>query len=224
MRLFSRLTLICTVAAIAVPSIARAGGPLGAQAFAAIDFNVFSASKTYNAVFGSSTIPGYGGGADITGIWKSLFIRVDVTRISKDGSRVFVDDTGQAFPLNEPAKLTLTPIEIGVGWRFVTKNKKTRKINPYTPYVGGGALIESYKVVYSLSPDLNESQTFTGATVFGGIDFAVTKVLFIGGEAQYRILPNALQSSLASSAAHAFGETDGGGFTGRFVIGVKFGK
>jgi hypothetical protein len=49
-------------------------------------------------------------------------------------------------------------------------------------------------------------------------------VLFVGGEAQYRILPNALQSSLASSAAHLYGETEGGGFTGRIVVGVKFGK
>ncbi len=223
MRFFSRLTLMFAAAALAVPSIARAGGPLGAQAFAAIDFNTFSASQTYKAIFGSSTIPGYGGGADITGVWKNLFVRVDVTRISKDGSRVFID-SGQVFQLNEPAKLTLTPIEIGAGWRFVTKNKKTRKVNPYTPYIGGAALIESYKVVYSLSPDLNESQTFTGGTIFGGVDYAITKVLFVGGEAQYRILPNALQSSLVSSAANAFGETDGGGFTGRFVIGVKFGK
>ncbi len=217
MRLFSRLTLTFALAALAVPSMARAGGPIGAQAFAAIDFNAFTASKTYKAVFGSSTIPGYGGGVDITGLTKNLFIRFDATSISKTGSRVFVD-SGQVFPLNEPAKLSLKPIEIGAGWRFVTKNAK------FVPYVGGAVLIETYKVDYTDSPDLNESQTFTGGTVFGGVDYAITKILFVGGEAQFRILPNALQSSLASSAAHAYGETDGGSFTGRVVIGVKFGK
>jgi|SRR5215471_1623682 len=218
MRLFSRVTVLFAAAALAVPSLARAGDPpLGVQAFAAIDFNVFSASKTYDAIFGSSTIPGYGGGADVTGLWKNLFIRFDVTRVTKTGSRVFVDG-GQVFNLNQPAKLSLTPIQIGAGWRFVTKNVK------FTPYAGGGVLIQPYRVEYSLSPDLNESETFTGGTIFGGVDYAISKVLFVGGEGQFRILPNALQSSLASSAANAYNETNGGGFTGRIVIGVKFGK
>jgi hypothetical protein len=212
----TRLSLFFAAVALAVPTTAHAG-PIGLQAFAAIDFNAFAASKTYNAIFGSSMIPGYGGGADITGLWKNLFVRVDFTNISKTGSRVFVD-SGQVFKLNEPAKLTERPIQVGVGWRFVMKNPKL------VPYAGGGVLIESYKVEYSLSPDLNESETFTGGTVFGGVDYAITKVLFVGGEAQYRFLPNALQSTAASSAASVYGETDGGGFTGRIVVGVKLGK
>jgi len=216
----SRLTVLFAAAALGVPSMARAGDPpLRVQAFAAIDFNVFSASKTYDAIFGSSTIPGYGGGADITGLYKNLFIRFDVTRVTKTGSRVFVDN-GQVFNLNQPAKLSLTPIQIGAGWRFVSKNKKVK----VTPYAGGGVLIEPYRVEYSLSTDVNESETFTGGTLFGGVDYPITKVLVLGGEAQYRILPNALQSSLASSAANAFNEKNGGGFTGRIVIGVRFGK
>jgi hypothetical protein len=218
MRLFSRLTVMFAAAALAIPSVARAGDPpVGLQAFAAIDFNHFAASKTYNAIFGSSSIPGYGGGADITNIWKQVFIRVAVTHLTKTGSRVFVD-SGQVYQLNQPAQLSLTPIEIGAGWRFVLKNPRL------TPYAGGGVLIESYKVVYSESTDLNESETFKGGVFFGGADFAITKVLFVGGEAQFRTLPNALQSSLASSAANAFNETDGGGFTVRFTVGVRFGK
>lgn len=217
MRLFSGLTLIIAAAALAVPSAARAGDPPGVQAFAVVDLNQFAASKTYKAVFGSSSIPGYGGGADITNVWSHLFIRVAVTRVTKDGSRVFVDG-GQVFNLNEPAKLTLTPIEIGAGWRFVMTNPRV------TPYVGGAALIESYKVEYSLSSDLNESETFTGGDFFGGVDIAITKLIFVGGEVQFRTLPNALQSSFASSAANAYNEKDGGGFTARLTIGVKLGK
>lgn len=219
MRLLSRLTLIVAAAALAVPTVVRAGEPpIGAQAFAAIDFNAFAASKTYKAIFGSSSIPGFGGGADITGIWRNLFVRVAVTRISKTGSRVFVNGS-DVFPLNgQPAKLTLTPIEIGAGWRFQIKNSKL------TPYLGGGALIEPYRVDYPTSPDLNESETFTGGNIFGGVQYAITKVLVVGGDAQFRILPNALKSDLASSAANAYNETDGGGFTGRITIGVKFGK
>jgi hypothetical protein len=204
----------------ATSALAHPGGPpLGAQAFAAIDFNAFAASKTFNAVFGSSVILGYGGGVDITSVWKDLFVRVAVTRISKTGSRVFVNGS-DVFPLNgQPAKLSMTPIEAGAGWRY--RLKKHRML---TPYIGGAALIVPYRVDYPTSTDLNESETFTGGEFFGGVQYAITKVLVLGGEGQYRLLPNALQSNLASSAAAAFNETQGGGFTGRVTIGVKFGK
>lgn len=219
MRLFSRVIPIVAAAVLAVPSVARAGDPpVGVHAFAAIDFNSFAASKTFDAIFGSSSIPGYGGGADITGLWRNAFVRVAVTRISKTGSRVFVNGT-DVFKLNgEPAKLTLTPIEVGGGWRFQMKRSKL------TPYLGGAAFVEQYKVVYSTSPDLNESETFTGGDVFGGVEYAITKVLVVGGEAQFRLLPDALKSDLASSVANVYNEKQGGGFTVRVTIGVRFGK
>jgi hypothetical protein len=99
--------------------------------------------------------------------------------------------------------------------------KKHRKL---TPYVGGGAFIEPYRVDYPTSPDLNESETFFGGVFFGGVHYAITKVLVIGGEGQFRLLPNALKSDLATSVANAYNETQGGGVTGRITIGVKFGK
>jgi len=219
MRLFSRLTMILATAALAVPSAVRAGDPpVGVHAFAAIDFNQFAASNTFRAIFGSSTIPGYGGGADITDVWSHLFVRVAVTHLTKDGTRVFVDNS-QVFKLNEPAKLSMTPIELGAGWRFPT-GRRSR----FTPYAGGGALFAKYSVTYTQSPDLNESESFTGGLVFGGVEVAITRVLTVGGEAQYRALPNALKSDLTSSAANAFGEKNLGGFTGRITFGVKFGK
>ena len=214
----------------AAPKSAAAHQSIGAVVFAAIDLNVFAASKTYQAVFGSSTIPGYGGGADITGLWRDLFVRAAVTRVTKTGSRVFVNGP-DVFPLNnEPAKLTLTPIEIGAGWRFTLKPSKPSKTSRVskpsrlTPYVGAAALIEPYKVDYPTSPDLNESQTFFGGNFFGGVQYAITKVLIVGGEAQYRLLPNALKSDLASSVANVYNESQGGGFTARVTIGVKLGK
>ena len=212
------LPVVFAAAALAVPSLARAADPpVGVNAFAAIDFNSFAASKTYKAIFDSSTIPGYGGGADVT-IGKNLFVRVAFTKISKTGSRVFVNGSDVFKLNNEPAKLSLTPIEIGAGWRFAIKGSKL------TPYIGGGALIEQYKVDYSTSSDLNESETFTGGDIFGGVQYAITKVLFVGGEANFRLLANALKSDLASSVANAYNETQGGGFTGRITVGVRFGK
>jgi len=217
MRLISRAIPYVAAAVLVFPAVARAGDPpIGAKAFAAIDFNSFSASHTFNAIFGSTQIPGYGGGVDVTGLWSNLFFRFAVTSAKKTGTRVFVDNS-QVFKLNQPAKLSLTPIEIGAGWRFAGKSK-------LTPYAGGGAIYEPYKVTYTQSSDLDESQSFTGGVVFGGVDYAMTKVLNVGGEAQYRTLPNALKSDLSSSVAHVFHETNLGGFTGRITFGVKFGK
>ena len=211
----------------ATPAPAQAGGaPLRVQAFAAIDLNVFTASKTFKALFDSSTLPGYGGGVDVENVWSRLFVRVAVTQISKTGSRVFVT-ASDVFKLNEPAKLTLTPIEIGAGWRFQLrppKRARSSNVSKLAPYIGGAALIESYKVDYSTSPDLNESETFKGGEVFGGVQYAVTKVLIVGGEAQYRLLPDALKTDLASSVASTYNEKQGGGFTGRITIGVRLGK
>jgi opacity protein-like surface antigen len=218
MRPIFRVTLLAAAAALALPAAARAGDPpVGLHAFAAIDFNSFNASHTFNAIFGSTQLAGYGGGADVTGLWKHLFVRFAITSVSKTGTRVFVDNS-QVFKLNEPAKLSLTPIELGAGWRFESAHSKL------TPYIGGGGLFMSYKVDYPQSSDLNESESFTGGLVFGGVDFAITKVLTVGGEAQYRTVPNALTSDLASSVANAFNETNLGGFTGRVTFGVKFGK
>src|SRR5713226_6520770 len=135
MRLFSRLTIIFAAAALAVPSVVHAGGPpVGVHAFAAIDFNQFAASNTFRAIFASATIPGYGGGADVTDVWSHLFFRVAVTHLTKNGTRVFVDNS-QVFKLNEPVKLSMTPIEVGAGWRF-PMGRRSR----VTSYGGGGAL------------------------------------------------------------------------------------
>ncbi|HEY3886362.1 MAG TPA: hypothetical protein VGL62_14205, partial [Vicinamibacterales bacterium] len=104
----------------------------GLRLYAAIDFDELAATKSFNAVLGTSHVVAFGAGADITDVWKHLFVRIAVTRASKDGSRVFVDD-GQVFSLNSPITIAWTPIEAGAGWRFQRGRPGRRTI---TPYVG----------------------------------------------------------------------------------------
>jgi hypothetical protein len=87
------------------------------------------------------------------------------------------------------------------------------------PYIGGGLLMMAYRETsdFALAGD-NVDDSFKGYTLFGGIDVRVTKLLFVGAEAQYRGIANALGQSGASLA---FAETNLGGFTARVLIGVK---
>ena len=65
------------------------------------------------------------------------------------------------------------------------------------------------------------SETFTGYEAFGGAEFGLTKWLVAGGEAQYRGVPNAIGDA---GLSQAFNETNLGGFTVRFTIGIKTGR
>jgi opacity protein-like surface antigen len=238
MRLFLRLAITAVALTIARPCAADGEAPKapsgpgpGLHAYAAVDFEIFDASKTFDAVLGTSRLPAYGGGVDVTDIWKHVFVRVAVTHLSKKGSRVFVDG-GQVFPLGIPLTVTLTPIEIGGGWRFTPKAPSPRAGRPrpaahtrVVPYLGASALLVVFKQVSEFADaSENPSNTLTGASAFGGVEVEVHKNVVVGGEAQYRIVPNALGKGGVSDVSAAYNETDLGGITFRVTVGIKFGR
>jgi hypothetical protein len=111
----------------------------------------------------------------------------------------------------------MTPIEIGGGWRFAGKRPSR-----FAPYAGGAALIVPYKETSAFGDAAdNVSQSFTGAAVFAGVEASVTRSITVGGEAQFRAIPNALGTA---GASQAYNETDLGGVTARVTIGVKLGR
>jgi len=220
------LCLAVLIAAIGAPAVARAEDgssqtpyaakkSIGVHIFGAVDSNTMAASQTFKAVLGSSQLTAFGGGVDVTNVWKGLFVRVAGTHVTKDGTRVFADNN-QAFPLNIRDTVSYTPFEAGVGWRFAVKPPRL------SPYLGGAAVIAQFKETSDFAdPGDNVSQSSTGGEIFGGVDFTVYRCFVVGGEAQYRSLPNALGKGGASKA---FGDTDLGGFTARVTVGASFGK
>ena len=93
-----------------------------------------------------------------------------------------------------------------------------------TPYLGASALLVSFKQVSRFADaSENPSNTFKGAGVFGGAEFGVWKRVLVGGEAQYRVVPNALGKGGVSDVSAAYDEKDLGGFTLRVTIGYKVG-
>ena len=188
------------------------GSPVGLHAYAIADLDALAARDSFDAVVGSSHLTAFGGGLDVD-IWKHVFARVAVTRARKSGSRVVVAN-GQVFPLNIPLTVTMTPLEVGGGWRFVSA-KQSRAV----PYAGLAYLSMGYTETSKFAEaGENTSERFPGQDAFAGVDVAVLKWLAVSGEVQYRRVPDALG---AGGASKEFGESDLGGFTARITFGIR---
>jgi hypothetical protein len=188
---------------------APAGSSFGIRGFAAIDLTTAASAKSFDAIFDSSHTTGFGGGVEVD-VWQHLFVRVAATHAQRTGARVFVDDAGDVFPLNIPLTVTMTPIEAGAGWRFVGKSR-------VTPYIGGAFVSLGYQETSDFAQGTdNVNERYSGGEGFGGVEFAIGKGLFVGGEAQYRHVG---VPDVSSSVMHQFGDKDLGGFTGRLLVG-----
>lgn len=219
------LRCVCAIALVllgsAIPARAGQGAqpakaplPIGLRAYGIVDLDALAARESFEAVLGTSKLTAFGGGVDVVDIWKHLFARVAVTRARKSGSRVFVATGGEVSPLGIPLTVTMTPIEVGGGWRFVS-SKQTR----LTPYVGVAFLSMGYTETSKFAEaGENTSERFTGQDVFGGVEVRIVKWLVAAGEVQYRRVPDALG---AGGVSKDFGESDLGGVTARITIGIR---
>jgi hypothetical protein len=185
------------------------------RAYGFYDFEALAASKTFDAVAGSSTLNSFGGGVEVLNIWRKAFVRMTFAHGSKDGQRVFVN-SGTVFPLGIPLTVGMTPIELGGGWRTTVDKKGLTGV-----YVGAGVVFLNYSETVTgagaTSAD-NTSVTFTGYSIFGGVDRSFHKYLFAGAEAQYRGLPNAIGTA---GVSQSYNETNLGGFAIRVLFGIK---
>lgn len=217
---------VCVVAGLlAVPSVARAAPAedgqnnrrtaprkplsIGLRAYAIVDYTSLAAKDSFEAVLGKSQLKAFGGGVEVD-IWKHLFVRVAGTRARETGSRVFVSGS-EVFQLGIPLTVTMTPIEAGAGWRFVTKSR-------FTPYAG----VSYLSLGYSEESDFaeagdNTTERFKGQAVFGGAEFRIWKWFIAAGEAQYRRVPKAIG---AGGVSKDFNESDLGGIAARVSIGL----
>jgi hypothetical protein len=191
---------------------ARPAG-VGVRVFFLLDRVAMNASDSFDAALGSSSLNGFGGGADVTRLWKGLFVRAAFSRLSAEGERVVVVD-GEAIPLGIPLEVTMTPFEFGGGWRHpLDPSRRTEA------YGGAGLLRLSYKET-SQGADASENidESFTGTVLFGGVDFDLSKGFMVGVEAQYRSVPDAIGEG---GLSREFEETNLGGFAIRFVVGFR---
>jgi hypothetical protein len=202
--------LALLIAATPVFAQTTSSGRIGGRVFGWGDWQQMTAKESFDAVTGSSSLSGAGGGAEVHRLWRGVFVRASVSQMKAEGERVFVyDDT--VFPLGIPMDITMMPIEAGAGWRFKALGGRM------TPYLGAGALWVKYEETSdgdTASERVNE--TYPGAVVFGGIDVSVWRFVSAGAEVAWR---TATVKNPGGSLG-AFGEKDLGGVSVRVMVSI----
>jgi opacity protein-like surface antigen len=102
------------------PAQARPGpprDPVGFRAYVNFDYVAIAAKDSFDAVLGTSTMTGVGGGGEVLNLWKNVFARVGVWSMSDTGTRVAVVD-GEVFDLDIPIEVRMRTLEIAGGWRY----------------------------------------------------------------------------------------------------------
>jgi hypothetical protein len=180
-----------------------------------------SATKSFDAVLGTSSGREIGGGGEVAlvrGRLKGVFARVDVSRFSEHGQRVFVFQ-GEVFELGIPMTVTLTPVEFTGGYRM-TFGRPGGPAFPVAPYAGLGIGTVRYEEESSFAQAGDDvDERFVSYHALGGADIQVWRWIGVGIEAQYRWVPDGLGTGGVSKE---FNETNLGGGSLRVKIGVRF--
>jgi hypothetical protein len=186
----------------------------------------FTASKSFDAILDKSSATILGGGGQVA-LRNGIFVQVDITHLSEDGERAFVNN-GTVFKLGIPATIEMTPIDLTAGYRF-RFGRRTRypglpprptAAERIVPYVGGGVGTVRYKETSTFAQsgdDVDES--FTSYNVLGGVEVGIWKWIGAGVEFQQRWVPDGLGTGGVSKA---FNETDLGGSSVRLKVIVGF--
>lgn len=181
---------------------ARATAPgIGVRGFGTFAVDWMAARDTFDAVTGSATILGYGGGVQVTNLWGGLFVEASVERSAVDGERVFVYQD-EAFPLGIPLEVRMTPIDAVIGWRS-TQGR-------VTPFAGGGATFMRYQETSDFADagdDVDERKV--GFVVLAGAEVSLARWIHLRGDVRYRQVNGVLGEGGASAA---YGEDRLGGF------------
>lgn len=207
-----RVVLVVLAVLTASSAWAQTGSAegVGGRVFGWGDWQQMAAMDTFDAITGSSSVAGAGGGVEVHRLWRRVFARVSASRLRADGERVFVFD-GEVFRLGIPLEVSMTPIEVGAGWRFRPIAERL------TPYAGAGVMWLKYRESSpgdSSSERVNES--WTGATLFGGVDVAVWRFVSAGAEVGWRTV----KIDGPGGAMGAFGEDDLGGISVRVLVSI----
>jgi opacity protein-like surface antigen len=205
---------IATTAAVGLAVAAiLAGSPREAMAqirgFADVGSTTFTARESFDTILGTSRGLVFGGGVEAM-LPFDLFASLRASRFRKDGERVFVFND-ERFGLGIPTTVTVTPIEVTGGYRFVRWPRAV-------PYGGGGFGVHRYEETSTFAQGTEDvKESFTGYHVLGGVEFRATDWIGAAGELQWATVPDALGQD-PNGVSNEFDETDLGGLTFRVKI------
>jgi hypothetical protein len=180
----------------------------------------FAAKQSFDAEFGQSFEPFFGGGLELVfqrtspsssrSRMSGFYVDVAASRFKKTGQRAFLFD-GQRFTQGIPLTATVTPLEVTGGYRF----RASRRV---FPYVGVGVGSYGYTETSELAdPGENIDTRHSGYLAVGGAEVRVHRWVGIAGDVQYTRVPGILGTGGISQQA---GENDLGGITARLRVTV----
>ena len=203
------IIVLFTIALGCVSSAASAQG-IGARGFVTFGTITFTADQSFDAVLERSSGPIFGGGGQALLPW-GIYVEVSASQFKQDGERVFVGPDDEVFPLGIPLTVTIQPLEITGGWRYLG-------FGQIVPYGGGGYSSYRYQETSDFADEGEDvDERFSGFHILGGVEYQPVRWLAVGGEVAWSSIANALGESGVSAA---FGEDNLGGTTLRLKVSI----
>jgi len=192
------------------------------RAFGLVGFQSFTAADSFSAVLNSSSGTMFGGGGGLL-LGRNVFVDVSLSRFSADGSRVFVADGGEIIDLGIPAQVTVTPIDVSIGWRFAGTPRLTPSGKPrfrVVPFAGGGFGLQQYEETAEFADSGDDvSESHGSYHVLGGVELPFSRHIGAAADVVYRWVPDGIG---AGGISAYYDETDLGGAQVRIRIVVTF--
>ena len=207
----TRIALLLAGLALAAPAAAQKPPALSIRPFAMATEQSFAASETFDAVFGKTSFPFFGGGVQVV-VHDAFFAELAASRFRQTGERAYLSG-GRAFTLGIPLTATITSLEITGGYRF-----RLRQLPRVRPYAAAGIGSYAYTETSSFSEAGEDVDTkHTGYVVNGGAEFRLHPRVGLAVDVQYSHIPGIIGEGGVSKQA---GESDLGGIAARFKLVV----
>jgi len=178
---------------------------LSVRPFFVVAAERFTAQETFRTAFSHSFQSLYGGGLQLV-FRNGFYVDVTASQFKRTGQRAFFFE-GEGFPLGIPLTVTLTPLEISAGGRFLATPR-------FFPYAGAGVGTYGYKEASEFD-DGDFAARHVGYLIVGGAEFRLSRWVAVSGDLQFTRVPGILgQAGLSKEV----GENDLGGTAGRFRL------
>jgi len=203
----TRIVFLLVGLTLAAPAAAQDEPSLSIRPFFLVTDQSFAAVDTFDAAFGKTYFPFFGGGGQV--VFKgTYFLEITASRFQENGERAYFSG-GKAFKLGIPLTATITPIEVTGGYRF-----RLPTLPRVRPYVAAGFGSYGYQETSSFADAGDNVDTrHAGFVVNGGAEFRLHRWIGVAVDVQYTHIPGILGTGGVSQQT---GESDLGGVAARF--------
>ena len=207
----TRFLVLIAGLALAAPAAAQDPPAISIRPFVMATEQSFTAVDTFNATFGKTALPFFGGGVQVV-VKDGVFVEVTASRFRQTGQRAYLSG-GKSFQLGIPLTATITPLEVSAGYRF-----RVRQLPRVRPYVAVGYGSYAYTETSDFAqPGEDVDTKHGGYLVNGGAEFRLHRWVGLAVDVQYTRVSGILGNGGVSQQA---GESDLGGLAGRLKLVV----